>query len=44
MDAARNKDNDEIKNIVDSLGGPNSDGYKKLLLKAGSLNNLIKGQ
>jgi len=44
MDAARNKDNDEIKNIVDSLGGPNSDGYKKLLLKAGSLNNLVKGQ
>ena len=44
MDAVRNKDNDEIKTIVDSLGGPNSDGYKKLLLKAGSLNNLVKGQ
>ena len=44
MDAVRNKDNDEIKNIVNSLGGPNSDGYKKLLLKAGSLNNLVKGQ
>jgi len=44
MDAVRNKDNDEIKTIVDSLGGPNSDGYKKFLLKAGSLNNLVKGQ
>jgi hypothetical protein len=44
MDAVRNKDNDEIKSIVDSLGGPESENYGKLLLKAGSLNNLVKGK
>ena len=44
MDAVRNKDNDEIKTIVDSLGGPNSKSYQQLLLKAGTLNNLVKGQ
>jgi len=44
MDAVRNKDNDEIKTIVDSLGGLNSKSYQQLLLKAGTLNNLVKGQ
>jgi len=44
MDAVRNNDTDEIKGIVDSLGGPNSKGYQELLLKAGTLNKLVKGQ
>jgi hypothetical protein len=44
MDAVRNKDTDEIKGIVDSLGGPNSKAYQELLLKAGTLNKLVKGQ
>jgi hypothetical protein len=44
MDAVRNNDTDEIKGIVDSLGGPNSKAYQELLLKAGTLNKLVKGQ
>ena len=43
MDAVRNKDNEEIRGIVDSVGGPNSKRYKELLLKAETLNNLVKG-
>ena len=44
MDAVRNNDTSEIKKIVDELGGPNTEKYQKLLLKAGTLNNLVKGQ
>lgn len=42
-DAVKNKDDDQIKEIVKSLGGENSDAYKKLKLKVKTILDLVNG-
>ena len=43
-DAMKNNDKEAIKEVVDSVGGPNSQGYKKMLQNIKYMNTLIKGQ
>jgi hypothetical protein len=43
-DAMRNNDKDGMKEVVNAVGGPDSDGYKKLLNKIKFMSTLVKGQ
>jgi hypothetical protein len=43
-DAYLNGDTDGIKEIVNQVGGPNSEGYKKLVKKLEQINKLVEGK
>jgi hypothetical protein len=43
-DSIKNEDKDGIREVVDSLGGPGSKGYKKALDSIRFMNTLIKGK
>jgi hypothetical protein len=42
-DAVKNDDKEQIQQIVKSLGGENSEAYKKLKLKVKTILDLVKG-
>lgn len=44
LDAVKNKDNAGIKEVVDELGGPNSDRYKAIRAKVDQIRKLAEGQ
>lgn len=43
-DAIKNGNKTDIKYVVDSMGGPKSDKYKKALQKINFMNSVLKGQ
>jgi hypothetical protein len=43
-DAIKNGNKNDVKYVVDSLGGPNSDKYKNVLQKIKFMNTVLKGQ
>jgi len=43
-DAIKNGSKADVKYVVDSMGGPNSDKYKKALQKINFMNTVLKGQ
>jgi len=43
-DAIKNGNKADVKYVVDSMGGPNSDKYKKALQKINFMNTVLKGQ
>jgi hypothetical protein len=43
-DAMRNNDKDGMKEVVNTVGGPDSTGYKNLLNKIKFMGTLVKGQ
>ena len=43
-DAMKNNDKDGMKEVVNAVGGPDSNGYKNLLNKIKFMSTLVKGQ
>jgi hypothetical protein len=44
FDAMRNNDKDAIREVVTAVGGPKSEGYKRLVQNINQMDKLIKGQ
>jgi hypothetical protein len=40
----KNNDKDGMKEVVNAVGGPDSNGYKNLLNKIKFMSTLVKGQ